>query len=490
MKTTSLKRKLAILSLPILLGGCAATAEEAFYSNPFAGFSAVQANVQSATGKRSVWLQNKQTADAIAAQVHDLVHQKTIDADTAVQVALLNNKSLQAAYADLGLSATAVWQEATFENPTASVGVLAITAPEVEAFRAIEGTIVNGIFSLLTRERRIDIAETDFRRAQFDAALATLSLAAETRRAWIEAASAWERVVYLDQAKAAADAASELAESLGKSGALPKAAQAREHVFYAELAGETAQARLAARLAKEELTRLMGLWGENIEYEVPNRLPALPNGLVQKDSIVADALRHRADLQAAMIELEAIPKRYGLEEATRYVTDLALMASFEAERGEDGEAETAANAEAEVEFVIPIFDSGKASKRAAELEYMRAANLLAQQAVTVRSEACAAYDAYRSTYDIARHYQNAVLPLRTTIQEEALLTYNGMITSTFELLADTRATIDSRLLFIDAKREFWLAQANLAPTIYGGGGEAGGSGGEPAEIAEAAEAGH
>ncbi|MGO7976097.1 hypothetical protein ACC705_34715, partial [Rhizobium ruizarguesonis] len=67
--------------------------------------------------------------------------------------------------------------------------------------------------------------------------------------------------------------ASEIADKLGETGAMTKGTQAREHVFVAELAGETEKARLAARLAKEELTRLMGLWGTDMDYQVPNGLP-------------------------------------------------------------------------------------------------------------------------------------------------------------------------------------------------------------------------
>ncbi|MGG2473875.1 TolC family protein, partial [Rhizobium sp. BR5] len=130
---------------------------------------------------------------------------------------------------------------------------------------------------------------------------------------------------------------------------------------------------------------------------------------------------------------------------------------------------------AELEFVIPIFDSGRASMRESELAYMRAANLLAEKAVNIRSEARSAYQAYRSNYDIARHYRNSVVPLRTKIEEESLLTYNGMLTNTFELLADSREKVNSNLLAINAKRDFWLAEAGLAPAIYGGGAGAAGA---------------
>merc|ERR1711969_372376 len=121
--------------------------------------------------------------------------------------------------------------------------------------------IATNLQAMMTRERRVDIAKTRFEQTQLKAVNETLRLAADTRRAWIRAVSAFEAVAYLQQGQVAADAASELAAELGRSGALAKAGQAREHAFYAELTGQLAEARLNAALAKEELTRLMGLWG-------------------------------------------------------------------------------------------------------------------------------------------------------------------------------------------------------------------------------------
>lgn len=265
---------------------------------------------------------------------------------------------------------------------------------------------------------------------------------------------------------------------------LNKEGQAREQVFYAELTGQIAKARLEARLAKEELTRLMGLWGADIEYTIPNRLPPLPKALAKRDMIEAEALQRRVDLQMARLDLEATARSFKLTEATRYVTDLEIRSGFETERElEDGEKHKQTTGNAELEFVIPIFDSGQARMRESELAYMRAANLLAEKAVNVRSEARSAYQAYRSNYDIARHYRNSVVPLRTKIEEQSLLTYNGMITNTFELLADSREKVNSSLLAINAKRDFWLADVSLAPAIYGGG--TGAAAGAETEVATA-----
>jgi len=482
---TVIKLKLAAtIVLPLILGGCVSAAE---YSQKNSGFSSVSNKAAAAAGKDTVWIQNQHDAQVVSGRVKTLLSKKSVDVETAVQVALLNNKGLQAAYADLGDSAADAWQSTMLVNPTVEVGLIGIGTPGLEAFKTVEGVIATNILALATHKRNVEIADTEFRKAQLAAAVRTLQVAADTRRAWINAVAAWETVAQLNQAQAAADAASELAQKLGETGSMTKGGQAREHVFYAELAGQTAKARLEARLAKEELTRLMGLWGPDIDYQIPNRLAPLPNGLIKRGLIEAEALQRRVDLQMAKLDLDATAKSYNLTEATRYVTDLEILTGFETERElEDGEKEVDTTGNVELEFVIPIFDSGKARMRKSELAYMRAANLLAEKAVNVRSEARSAYQAYRSNYDIARHYRNSVVPLRTKIEEESLLTYNGMITNTFELLADSREKVNSILLAVNAKRDFWLAEANLAPAIYGGG--AGAAGGET-EVAAAAESG-
>ena len=468
------------LAATLFLTGCATNE----FTAKDAGFSAAQSK-SAVLSKETVWIQSRAEAERVDARVKELLAQsKAVNAETAVQIALLNNKGLQAAYADLGDAGADVWQSTLLVNPTVAVGLTGIGTPGLEAYRAIEGTLAVNLLALATRNRTIKVAKVRFDQAQLNAALKTLELAANTRRAWVNAVAASETVAQLDQAQAAADAASELAKKLGESGAMTKGSQAREHAFYAELSGETAQARLAQRLAKEELTRLMGLWGDDVAYKLPNRLPPLPKKLITDNVIEAQAIANRVDLQVAKLELEAMAKSYGLTEATRYVTDLGIVSGLETER-EKGTDKTTTTYRKELEFVIPIFDSGKARMRKAEVAYMRAANQLAEKAVNVRSESRSAYEAYRSSYDIARHYRNSLVPLRTKIEQESLLTYNGMITNTFELLTDSRDKINAVQLSINAKRDFWLAAANLTAAVYGGG-----AGSAPTEAASAAPSGN
>ncbi|MCJ9672278.1 MULTISPECIES: TolC family protein [unclassified Neorhizobium] len=452
--------------LPLVAAGCVTTD----YSAKDGGFADASSKSAEATGKQTVWVQDRQQAQAVRDRVKALMARKTVDVETAVQVALLNNKGLQASYADLGDSAADAWQTQLSVLPTFSVGLTGIGTPGLEAYRVLEGAVAANILALATYDKNIKLADTRFRQAQLNAAIATISLAAETRRAWINAVAAWENVAYLNQAKEAADAASELAKKIGEAGSMPKGEQAREHVFYAELTGEAAKARLEAKLAKEELIRLMGLSGSDIDFQIPNRLPTLPKTLVKRDDIEAESIHKRMDLQVARLELQATAQSYKLEDVTRIVTDIELVGTYEKERERDeGKILSDVAKTASLEFTIPIFDSGQARLRKGELAYMRAANQLAELAVNARSQARSAYLAYKSNYDITRHYRNNVLPLRNAIEQQSMLTYNGMITSTFELIADSRDKIDSTILAVNAKRDFWLAEASLAPVVYGGG---------------------
>jgi outer membrane protein TolC len=193
--------------------------------------------------------------------------------------------------------------------------------------------------------------------------------------------------------------------------------------------------------------------------------------------VEVEAVRRRVDLQVARIELERLAKSYGLTKATRFI-DLAEVAGVSKtvqEPGNDRFNERGVG----VELQVPLFDFGEVRVRQAEETYLQAVNRLTAKAVTVRSEAREAYQAYRSTYDIARHYQREVLPLRKIISDETLLRYNAMQIDVFALLAEARQRIASTAAAIEAERDFWLADANLSAAIAGGGTLFDDSGGTP-----------
>jgi len=428
--------------------------------SPDGGMSVVADIVDHDLNKDVVALRTPEETQAARARVRALLR-RTLTADAAVRIAFLNNRGLQAAYNELGLAEAAMVQASLPSNPTFSLSRVS-TSIEIE----IERRIVADILALASLPARAEIAADRFWQAQLRAAEETLRVAAETRRAFYRAVAARELGGLLEQAKSAAETATELARRLGETGAMNKLDQAREQVFYAEVTAQLATARQRAASERERLTRLMGLWGGDLDFKLPDALPALPP-LKALPAIETEAVRRRVDLQVARIELNALAKSYGLANATRFINLLEVSGISKTQREADGARGSGSGVE--VEFQLPIFDFGEVRVRQSEQTYMQALNRLVERAVNVRSEARDAYRNYRSTYDIARHYRDEVVPLRKIISDEMILRYGAMQIDVFALLAEARQRINSSVLAIEARREFWLAHTDLSVAVVGGG---------------------
>jgi outer membrane protein TolC len=442
----------AVASLA-LLAGCSGF-------SPDGGMGAVQAIAGSELGKDVAALRTPDDAEAAASSVRRLL-KRPLTAEAAVQIALLNNRELQAAYSELGISEAALVKASLPPNPTFSVSDIAGGG----AFE-FERAIVVDILALATLPARAEIAGDRFHEAQLKAALATLQVAAQTRQAFYRAVAARTLARFLEDAAASAETAAQLSRRLGESGALNKLDQARDQVFSADLAAETAGARRRVVAAREDLVRRIGVSGGDLDFRLPNALPPLPGRPRALANVEAEAVGRRVDLQMARIEAEVLAKSYGLTNATRFIDLLDAGGAAKTAREPGGSSYTERGGG--VEFQVPLFDFGEVRVHEAEATYMQAVNRLVAGAVNVRSQAREAYQAYRSAYDIAQHYRRDVLPLRKIISDEMLLRYNAMQVDVFALLAEARQRIASNTAAIAADRDFWLADTDLRAAIAGG----------------------
>ncbi len=475
------KVRLALLTgVAALLGGCASFSADG-------GLSPVQAISYSELNKDVVKIGDDAAAGSAKARVDQLLR-KPLTADSAVQIALLNNRGLQAAFNELGIAEAQMVAASLPPNPRFGISKLSGRF-EIEIERQVAGSLL----ALVTLPARAEIASERFRSAQLKAAESVLKLAADTRRQYYRAVAANAQVGFFEQAKASSAAASELFKRLGESGAVNKLNQAREFAFDAELSAQLAQARLQQRQERERLVRQLGLWGDDLKFRLPNTLSALPR-IQSVKAMEAEALRKRIDIQIARQDLDALAKSLGLSEATRFVNDVDLLGRRTYERGRsvlangDVERESRRSRTLELEIEIPIYDFGQSRVALAEQSYMQAANRLAEKAVNVRSEVREAYTGYRASHDIAQQYEGNVLPLRKLIQDEALLHYNGMLTDVTELITDARNRILSNVAAINARRDFWIANTDFRHALIGG-GSGGGGGGAVAATAAASGGG-
>jgi outer membrane protein TolC len=455
MRTLSPVRSRTRLAMAVLallaLGGCATLSSDG-------GFGPIEQTAQDRLGKDVTWTRADAERDAVDQRVAQLL-ELPLSADDAVQVALLNNKGLQASFSELGISEADRVQAGRLPNPGLRFGRLG-QGSSVEIDRSVQFNLARLLMLPMVNQ----MESRRFEQAQRAAALSVLSLASDTRKAYYLAVAADETARYMLQVQTAAEAGAELARRQAQAGNWNKLQQAREQSFYADAALNVARAAQARATARERLTRLMGLWGPQTQFRLPERLPDLPQAPNELPDVEQTAMAQRIDVQAAKLGTEQLAKNLGLTRATRFINVLEVGAVRNS-RPVEGDASTQRGYEISVE--LPLFDWGDARVAKAEAVYLQAVNRAAETAVNARSEVRGAYASYRTSYDIARHFRDEIVPLKKRISEENQLRYNGMLIGVFELLADARSQITSVNGYIEALRDFWLAQADLDMALIG-----------------------
>ncbi len=379
--------------------------------------------------------------------------------EQAVRLALLGNQSLRALYYRSVLS------ESAMTDAISSAGELNSGDPLDQERRFIVAATAPLAQPLASE---VDRRKAD--RTRVEVASEMMHTANAVRRAWIAAVAAAENARYLERALMSAEAGTELARRMVRVGNWPRLNELRERAFQGEVAAQLARARQAAVTERETLTKLLGLWGSEANYSLPDRLPDLPASAANLPNIEELALRQRLDLQASRLSIFA--------EAREFVLDGYDQGElFGYRRGEVtlSEADYFADGTRSRDIRVPMFDRQQARRDPRLLPYVQSVDRYGELAVAARSEARQAYLGYRTAYDVARHYRDTIIPLRKEISEENLLRYNGMLISVFELLADAREQITSVTNYIEAQREFWTAETDLrlALTVGGSGGGSG-----------------
>ncbi|MGA0610486.1 TolC family protein [Caldimonas sp. KR1-144] len=433
----------------LVLAGCASF-------SPDGGAGRVAELTQERTGLASTYQRTAGDVDTARARIAELLKQP-LTADSAVELAYLNNRGLQASFSELGIAESELVRAGRLRNPSFGFGRLREAGGVVE----IERSVMFDVLGLLTLPVASQVEQRRFAQAQLQAAHEAVGIAVETRRAYFSAVAAQELVKYYEQVKDAADASNELARRMLQVGNFSKLAQMREQAFYADATAQLARARHQALAERERLTRWLGLSGDQLGFTLPERLPDLPMEPVEPRDADQTAMDKRLDVLMAKQAAEHTARSLGLTRATRFVNVLELGYQNKSVTGEPR-----ANGY-EIELELPLFDFGSTRAARAEATYMQAVHRAAQVAVDARSEVREAYSAYRTTYDLARHYRDEVVPLKKRISEENLLRYNGMLISVFELLADARQQVTSVTGYVEALRDFWIAQTNLQTALTG-----------------------
>lgn len=378
---------IALISAIFALGGCATFSRDG-------GFGAVQDATQKHIKQEVVWPKTEGEKNKVTERVNELLS-KRLNADQAVQVALMNNKGLQADFYNLGISESDLVQAGHLPNPKFSM-----LYTRNEGDYKIEQILTLNIFSLLTIPKMQAIERQRFVQTQKRTAFEVIKIANHTRIAYFNAVAATEQARYSEQVKESAEASAELARRMVKAGNFNKLQQAREQSVYADAALDYANASNKQVSAYEALSRLLGVSVDQLNLEA--RLPDLPESLTDLQPFEKAAFEQRLDLQAIKLETVALAKQLGLTKTTRLINVLEIGPArvLEGRRGDPYKKWV------ELSFELPIFDWGTARVARAESIYMQSVNRAAQVAINAKSEIREACNTYRTNYDVTKHIRD------------------------------------------------------------------------------------
>lgn len=382
--------------------------------------------------------------------------------ERAVRVALLNNRALRAELRELGISRGHLMQAGLVGNPGFEVELL----PERDSNVALR--VEYDLRSLLLAPLAARAASAELTAQQYRVAGSVVELGYEVRTAWIELAAEQQRLAFAVRTLDALTAGRDAAVALLDAGSIPPLEASRQIVAYEGARIEVAKHELALVDRREHMQRLLGLYGEETEWQLAGGLAELPGSLALPDKLETTALTASLELKELEQRLEAAARRTGYTRAAGWVPSLAvdvhaLHTDPGAYRMEDRRWRYGGG----VSVGVPLFDRQQGELRATEAEFD---GLLERQqglAIDLRSHARAARNRLRSTHARALAYQQTLVPAQRTVVEQSVLQYNAMQLNLFELLLARRAELEIELSSVDALAAYWTAQAELDALLAG-----------------------
>lgn len=402
--------------------------------------------------------------DPVAAADARRLLSKPLDADTAVRVALLNNRELRAALREMGIARGRLIQAGLLPNPVVEAELL----PERNT--PLELRVEYDLTGALLAPSRASAEEPELEAARYRAAGAVLELGYKVRVAFYALQSAEQRLAISQKVLDGYAAARDTARALLQAGNVPELEAVTQEADYERARIRVAELELEAATQRERVQRLLGTHGTDASWKVRGELPAAPKEPSIPRDLETRALRASLGLAETRHRLEGLSRRAGFSRTSGWLPDVSVdVHALVGETDEDAGAprERDVRFGAGVSIGLPLFDRHQGTTLSLESEFDAEMERFYGMAIDVRSAAREARARVASAHARARQYEDVIVPAEKRVTEHTLLQYNAMQLGIFELLAARRAELDGRLAEVETRREYWSAVAELEALLAG-----------------------
>lgn len=384
-----------------------------------------------------------------------------LDAEAAVQLALLNNQGLQASFEQLGVARAQLVSALRLPNPSVDAALRYHGGESGEPSIDVDALIDVTDLILLPVQSGAGRAELDA--VKISVAGAILDLAFQTRLAFYRYQAAEQTLELRREIVTALRASFEAAQALYAAGNITTLSYANERALYEEARVAFTSAEAAARARREELNAHLGLWGPRAaEWSASSRLPP-PASALDVAGLEARSIERSLDLELQRRRFAAAARRANVERARGWLPELS--AGVSAEREAEADAEWSIGPALAIE--VPLFYQGQGEVGVARAEMRQSQRAYADAAIRIRAAARAAAARLEAAAKSAAYYRDVLLPLRQQVLDETQLQYNAMSVGVFQLLQAKRDQIETGRAYVDALLEYWTARALVEQLLAG-----------------------
>jgi cobalt-zinc-cadmium efflux system outer membrane protein len=316
-------------------------------------------------------------------------------------------------------------EAATFPNPKFD---LAIRFPD----KPPSGTYIDygaaiDFLSIIMIPLTKQVAKVQLEAAALRVADATLELVSQVKIGFYSLQASQQLLrrfkVIVDTNAAALD----LAQRQREAGNITDLALPQQQASYSRSRLDVASTEAEIRRNRERFNRLLGLWDADTDWQIAGDLPEVPSSDIPMRALERLAISQRLDLQADYLQVTSQVKNLGLTKSLRLVG--ALDFGFNSERETDSQTRTGPTFAIE----LPIFNQGQGRIAKGEAALRQSQDKFEALAVDVRSQIRELRDELTNKREIARFYQEELLPDERRILNESLMNYNAMEIGNFDL---------------------------------------------------------
>ncbi|MBT8363319.1 MAG: TolC family protein [Deltaproteobacteria bacterium] len=440
-----------LLGVVLFATGCAQVPKEA-------GFNEVRGLVGQRVDYRIQWNQDAEADRDVEKAIEELL-QSEMSPEAAVQIALLNNPNLQAAYEDLGITQADVVEAGLLENPV--LFGQARFPNKSESSNNYEFGMTQNFLNILMMPARKKLSAIRFEQVKLQVADKVIQMVAKVRKSYFTVLGARQIRDLRNEITLAAGSSFELAQRLHSAGNISDLELATEKAHFEQSRLELANSETAVLDAREHLTRLMGLWGSQTKWRMLKQLPDIPNAEIPLEHLESMAIENRLDLAAERKAADALAQALGITIDWRWIGQIEVGISTERETDRTWVTGP------QLAIELPIFNQRQADIARLEAQLRRSQNRLTAQAIDIRSEVRSLRNRLIMQRNIINHYRKTVLPLREQIVDLTLKNYNYMLTGAFDLIMAKQQEFEAYQKYLEAVRDYWIIRADMQRSLGG-----------------------